>query len=252
MGRLFQDKRKDVNRIIGNFVAAEARSGDFFNKLNALQNELYTVKTKQEFDIVVQKLINEEKNVHQFLSELITGADQEILSKVMVQLASQPNLKHVIILFNYTSLVAQSVADKNESLSMQESLVGLSDEQRTALLLFITKLKELKPIAALLVNQEEVFKALLQQTNSLDDLDQIETEIENKNRLLDGALERLLPYPKDELVAGQIINILKANRHLLKVLQSFDLHETLMDDILNARARILTHTDSYASAQPVC
>ena len=252
MGRLFQNKKKDVNRIFGCFVAAEAKSGEFFNKLNALQNELYTVKTKEEFDIVVQKLINEGKNVHQFLSELITGADQEIMSKVMVQLASQPNLKNFIILLNYTELAAKSIAETNESLSVQESLVGLTDEQKTALLVFITKLKELKPIAALLVNQEELFKVLLQQTTSLDALDAIETEIENKNRLLDGALERLLPYPKDELVAGQIINILKANRHLLKVLQSFDLHETLMDDILNARARILAHTDSHASAQPVC
>lgn len=112
-------------------------------------------------------------------------------------------------------------------------------------------IKELKLIAELLENQEEVFKERLHDAVSLDVVDEIEVEIQNKNQLLDGALERLIPSPNDELVAGQIINFLKENKHLFSILQAFDLYGSLTNDILNARASIIAKKEFPDVVQPM-
>ncbi|CAM2980770.1 Uncharacterised protein [Legionella steigerwaltii] len=250
MGRIFQEKQENVSRVIGDFAKAETKIDALCKKIDLLQNKLYEVKTREEFDAVVQELIKEGKEIHQFLTKLLMGTNQEIISRVMVHLASRPDFKKIELLLNYTEHVTKSIVAKNELLSVQDSLADLTSVQKTSLLLFITKLKELKLVAEFLVKQEEGFKERLKQATSLDTVDIIEGEIENKNRLLDGAAERFIPFPEDELVAGKIINILKENTHLLTILQSFDLHETLMNDLLNARARIITNTDFPSSALP--
>lgn len=241
MGRLFQDNKEHTNRVVEKFAAAESKAGDLCQTLAALQDELYVVQTKEQFDGVVQKLIDQGKIVHHFLLELMSGVDKEVMPKVMAHLTSQPNFEHIRTLLNYTELAAKSIVAKKELLSVQESLTDLTDEQSEALLLFITKLKELKPITELLMMQEEAFKKRLGAASSLDEVDEIEAQIQKKNQLIEGALERLIPYPQDEVVAGQIIKLMQTNSHLLAILQSFDLHESLMNDILHARGTVVAN-----------
>ncbi|MGM9455037.1 hypothetical protein ACTAZI_17075 [Legionella bozemanae] len=247
MSRLFQEKKKNVNRIIDSFIEAKIKIDAFCDTLNVLQNELRMANAKEEFDNVVHKMINEEKKVHHFLLELTKGTDEDTLSKVKTYIADLPNFKNVMTLLSYTEITTKNIIAKKELLSLQEALSNLTEAQQTELLVFIKKLKELKPVAELLVNQKEYFKERLQEACSLDAIDKIEGEIQNKNHLITGALERLLPYPKDELVGEQIIELLKKNRHFLAVLESFSVHESLMEEILNARATLITINDESLS-----
>ncbi|QLZ70930.1 hypothetical protein FOLKNPGA_03750 (plasmid) [Legionella sp. PC1000] len=113
--------------------------------------------TKEEFDGVVQLTINEEKNVHRFLLELTNGTDEETISKVKAYMVDLPNFKNAMTLLNYTEIATKNIIDKKERLSLQEALSNLTIKQQTELLVFINKLKELKPIAELLINQPKAF-----------------------------------------------------------------------------------------------
>ncbi|KTC90892.1 hypothetical protein [Fluoribacter dumoffii] len=242
MSKIFQNGSKNAEQFINRFIENKSKFEDIGRTLESLKKELHNAHTTQQFDNSVQKIINETQNAHQFISALLKEANQEVLSKVMARLHGDSQFKNCVPLLNDMEN-ANRAASQKEALSLKEALVGLDAAQQHAFLLFIQKVKELKPIAASLVNQEEVFKKRLQNADSLEEVDTLETEIEIKNQVIEGALERLLPYPTDELVAGQILKFLKENRHLLAVLQSFDLHETLMDDLLDARELIAATTE---------
>ncbi|QLZ70041.1 hypothetical protein FOLKNPGA_02845 [Legionella sp. PC1000] len=246
MCKLFQEKKRNAQRVIDGFTDAKTKVDTFCNTLNMLQDKLYAANTKEEFDGVVQLTINEEKNVHRFLLELTNGTDEETISKVKAYMVDLPNFKNAMTLLNYTEIATKNIIDKKERLSLQEALSNLTIKQQTELLVFINKLKELKPIAELLINQQKLFKERLHEAPSLDVVDEIEDEVQNRNRLLKGALERLLPYPEDDMVSGEIIKILKRNRHFLTILESFDFHESLMEEILNARATIIAMNESFS------
>lgn len=154
-------------------------------------------------------IINEERKVHRFLLELTKGTNEESMSKVKAYMADLPKFKNVMTLLNYTETTTKNIIAKKELLSLQEASFNLSETQQTELFVFINKLKELKPVAELLVSQQNHFKELLHEATSLETIDEIENEIQNRNHLLNGALERLLPYPKDEQVSEQIIEVLK-------------------------------------------
>lgn len=209
MGRLFQAKKKNAQQIIDNFTEDKIKIDAFCDALNVLQNKLYTANNRDEFDNVVQMIINEERKVHRFLLELTKGTNEESMSKVKAYMADLPKFKNVMTLLNYTETTTKNIIAKKELLSLQEASFNLSETQQTELFVFINKLKELKPVAELLVSQQNHFKELLHEATSLETIDEIENEIQNRNHLLNGALERLLPYPKDEQVSEQIIEVLK-------------------------------------------
>ncbi|KTD40157.1 hypothetical protein Lpar_1474 [Legionella parisiensis] len=246
MCRLFQEKKKNAQRIIDRFIEAKTKIDACCNTLNVLLNELHMVKEKQEFDNVVQLIINEEKKVHQFLLVLAEETDKDTMSKVRAYMDGLPNFKNVMTLLNYTEIATKNITDKKELLSFQEASSNLNEAQQIELSIFIKKLKELKSIAEILINQKEHFKENLQEATSLDTIDEIEDEIINRSSLINDVLERLLPYPEDELVCEQIIEILKGNRYFLAILEAFNLHESLMDDILNARATLIAMSEPFS------
>jgi hypothetical protein len=184
-------------------------------------------------------IINEEKKVHQFLLELTKGIDEETMSKVKAYMDNLPDFKNAMTLLSYTKIATENIIAKKELLSLQEASSNLTEAQQTDLSIFINKLRELKSTAEVIESQKERFKKRLHETTSLDTIDEIEDEIQNRDCLIKAALERVLPYPKDEQVGEQIIEILKNNRHFLTILESFNLYESLMEEILNARATLI-------------
>ncbi|HHT0594650.1 TPA: hypothetical protein ACTXXA_003256 [Legionella anisa] len=247
MGRLFQEKKKSTQQIIDNFTEDKIKVDAFCHALNVLQNKLYTANKREEFDNAVQMIINVEREIHRFLLELTKGANEEAMSKVKAYMTGLPNFKNAMTLLNYTEITTKNIIAKKESLSLQEASSKLSETQQTELFVFINKLKELKPIAEMFVNQQNYFKELLHEANSLETIEEIENEIQNRNHLINGALEQLLPYPNDEQVSEQIIEVLKKNIHFLTILESFNLHESLMEEILNARATLIAMSEGAFS-----
>ena len=60
------------------------------------------------------------------------------------------------------------------------------------------------------------------------------------------AYDALVPFPQDEIVAGALIEFLEENPHIAEIMETFNFHESLMDDILAARAK----TDHHSSTGP--
>lgn len=115
---------------------------------------------------------------------------------------------------------------------------NLTDTQKNEVRSFIKSLKELEILSETLMSQEEKLKERLSQADSADVIDMIEAEILEKNNLMEGSLNRLISYPQDEAVAGALVNFLQMNERLLNIMQSFDIHASLEDDLSNARAAL--------------
>ncbi|KTD53217.1 hypothetical protein Lsan_3627 [Legionella santicrucis] len=220
-----------ANRIHQNFITAEEKAKSFCNKLDVLQKELYSAKTKTEFDSVAKKLITQGKDAYQFLSTLAAGKEQE------ARLALIYGSKYVGQLSKYMG-VKKSILEKNESAALEETLKNLTDTQKNEVRSFIKSLKELEILSETLMSQEEKLKERLSQADSADVIDMIEAEILEKNNLMEGSLNRLISYPQDEAVAGALVNFLQMNERLLNIMQSFDIHASLEDDLSNARAAL--------------
>ncbi|KTC92667.1 hypothetical protein [Legionella cincinnatiensis] len=239
--RSFEDKKIRANSIALNFITAEEEAKSFCKKLDVLQKDLCSAKTQTEFDSVAKKLITQGKEVHQFLSTLAAGKEQE------TKLALTYGSKYVGKLSKYIDVVTESVSEKNESVALEEILKNLADTQKNEVRNFIKSLKELQPVSETLMSQEEKFKERLSQADSSDVVDMIEAEILAKNNIIEGSLNRLISYPQDEAVAGALVNFLQRNERLLNIMQSFDIYASLEDDLSNARAALPVNNRSLRS-----
>lgn len=237
--RSFEDKRTMANCILQDFNTAEEVAKSFCNKLDVLQKELCSAKTKTEFDNVAKELITQGKEAHQFLSTLMPGKEQE------ARLALMYGSKYVGQLSKSTSGSSKkSALDKAESDALEEFLKNLNEAQKSEARSFIKSLKELEILSETLMSQEEKFKERLRQADSADVIDRVEAEILEKNNILEGSLNRLISYPQDETVAGALVNFLQVNERLLNIMQSFDIYASLEEDLSNARAELTVNNRS--------
>lgn len=234
----FEDKKTVANRIHQNFITAEEEAKSFCNKLDVLQKELCSAKTKTEFDNVAKKLIHQAKEAHQFLSTLTARKEQE------TRLALIYGSKYVVQLLKYIDIAKNNTLDKNDSAALEETLKNLADVQKNEARSFIKSLKELEILSETLMSQEEKFKERLSQADSADVIDRIEAEILKKNNIIEGSLNRLISYPQDEAVAGALVNFLQENERLLNIMQSFDIYASLEDELANARAALTVNNRS--------
>ncbi len=234
----FEDKKTMANRIQQNFITADEEAKSFCTKLDVLQRELCSAKTKTEFDNVAKKLISQGKEAHQFLSKLATGKEQE------TRLALMYGSKYVGQLSKYIDITRNNTLDQNDSAALEEALKNLADAQKNEARGFIRSLKELEILSETLMSQEEKFKDRLSQADSADVIDMIEAEILKKNNIIEGSLNRLISYPQDEAVAGALVNFLQKNERLLNIMQSFDIYASLEDDLSNARTALTVNNRS--------
>ncbi|MGL5742282.1 MAG: hypothetical protein ACRCXC_06895 [Legionella sp.] len=228
-----------ASQIITNLEASEPRIKSLCDNLNVLEYELSSVNSGVAFDVTVEKLIDEIKTVHRFLSSLTNNAEQEVMSKVMAQIATEDNYKNAVRLFNYMTSATKSIHEAKERLSLNEVLVNLDESQRLEAMNYINALKELKPIADLLGKHVLLCRELLAQVNSEEELNVLEARIKNRGFEIENAFKQLMRYPQDEVVAEKLIEFLKINPHLIDIAQYSDIYEFLMDDILAARARLV-------------
>lgn len=239
--RLFEDNKVMANDIAQNFIAAEEKAKSFCKKLDELQKELCSTNTKTNFDDVVKKIIDQEKEAHQFLATLkISKRKQDPLSVLT------HNSKYVEKLSKYANVATSSSLSKKESSDLKQMLKNLTDVQKNEARNFIKQIKELQLVSETLMGQEDELKSRLSQADSVDTVERIEAEILEKNNVLDGALNRLVSYPQDEDVAGALVNFLQENENLLNIMQSFDIYASLEDDLSNARA-VVTNNRSLRS-----
>ncbi|KTD06071.1 hypothetical protein Lgra_2848 [Legionella gratiana] len=233
--KLFQDKRIIANHIAQNFITVEEEAKSFCKKLEVLQEELYSVKTKTDFDNVVKKLITQGKETHQFLSTRTMGEGQEA-SALMY------NSKYIGTLSKYVR--TGGVLEEKESIFLEKALRNLTDVQKNEARNFINHLNELQPVSEILMSQEDKFKDRLSQTDSLDEVEAIEAEVLEKNNILEGSLNRLVSYPQDEAVAEALVTFLQMNERFLNIMQSFDIYASLEEDLTNARAAVMINNRS--------
>lgn len=237
--RTFEDKKISTARISSNSSSIAEAVTVLSKKLLGLQKELCLANTRTAFDSVAKKLIRQGKELQQFLISSAPGVKPESKS------SSLSHSEYAILLAKYKIGALERISEKKETISLEGTLKNLSEPQKNEARNFIKSLRELYFVAETLMSQEEAFKKRLSEADSLEVIEQLETEILQKNAIIEGALSRLVPYPQDEAVAGVLVRFLQTHDSLLTLMQSFDLYASLEEDLANARAALKVHHQPF-------
>lgn len=236
------DKKLLAQQVIDNLSIIQAEAKGYNEQLLELQEKLALVQNFPDFHLIVQQIIETEKEVHNFLLKHMCGLDQDVMDIVNAYLSKHDSFFVVKNVVDFYKIVSERIIATKERLSEDELSNLLTPEKRIVFKEFIARIKELKPMMDVFNHQKITFKKRLEDADSLDDINHIEHDIESQNDAFSMVFSKVIQYPEDEDIAGALINYLESNPQLLAVMESFNLHESLMDDILGARARQLNHS----------
>ncbi len=204
-------------------------------KLMHLLNKLPSVQTKMEFDALVDDIMDNKAQVKKLLGDDVMDLDEQLKDTLDTAIRNHSNLSFFSPLIHIEKTISQSILSAKERISLIELEKSLPEGLATTCKAVITKIKALATLAQLLKLKSDGYKQDLHQADSFETINDIEHEISNLSDQLSSFLNEYINYPEDEQAAGALINYLNTNPHIRRILQSFDFHEALNDDILAAR-----------------
>lgn len=134
-----------------------------------------------------------------------------------------------------------SIIATEERLSEEAVYSKFTDNKLEMANRFINSIKTLRPVVEEINAQKESFKLRLAGSESVEDVDILEMQIEERDKVISSIYEQLVIFPDDEEVAGALVEFLEKNPHLRALMAAFKFHESLFDDILGARAKLDTN-----------
>ena len=233
--KLSIEKKIIACRVIDRLVSNNPRAVEFNQQLNDLNTLLSLAKTKDEFFIVVQQIIEKEKEVHAFLQPIIAHVEPEILESVNEYMSNHANMVAITHLLNFNAILGDSIISTKEKLSNAALESALSEEQHALAKAFINQVKELGPIAAVIQEEKLAWVQRLNDTDAMDQIDSIDDEIEAQGKIISSVYAHMVSFPEDDQTCGVLIDYLDENPQLKTIMQTFDFYESLVNDILAAR-----------------
>lgn len=240
METLNQDKQNIARKIIHNLLALETQALAYSEDINGFKARLSASISVEDFFAVVQQIIAKGREVYATLLLATNGMDDEISKAIDEYISNDDKLIGVMDALHFNASLSDSIIVTKERLSEHSLLSGLPAAQKAIVEKFINRVKELKIFADLLVSQKKVFIQRLSNTISLSELDDIEEEIEEQDKVIQSLYADTVTYPEDESTAGALIKYLETNQQILAIMKTFNFYESLADDILAARAKIMS------------
>lgn len=237
---LSQDKKIIAQKVIDNLNALKPQAIIYNEQINAFKESLSSVGSMQDFFEIVQQIIAKGKEVHKVLDKAMEGMDSETKEAVNEYIGKDDGLTRVVAALHFDKTLSNSIVATKERLS-KNIFNALPEAKKAIVEKFISAVKELKPIADLLDSQKKLLQQRLSEITLASELDKLEEEIIAQDKAISSVYTKMISYPKDEETAGVLMEYLETNHHLLATLKAFDFYESLVDDILAARAEITSH-----------
>ncbi|KTD33882.1 hypothetical protein [Legionella israelensis] len=156
---------------------------------------------------------------------------------VYKEVEKDKDLHSILDSINYVETFYADTVGNKERLSKEELEEQLSPEEFRVLVSCIRNIVALKPVADLIADKVEDFKNRLEDAQSLEEVEDIESEIAILQQSLDRTYQQSVHFPQDEKTAGALIEYLDFNHHIRKIAEAFNVQGKLTDDVLYATGR---------------
>ncbi len=244
--QLSTQEQEVARTIMTNLRTSLPKAMECINVLEQYKQQLALSESFAVFHSIVRKAITHGREPFQVYLRATDGMNEAIFNAIEEHIKHDVELTKIKNALHFNSFLANDIIAAKERLSMQSLYSKVSDRGREIADAFIQSIKGLQTIKSELLSDGEDFKVRLEKITSSEELDSIETEIEQYNQRMLVAYDALVPFPQDEIVAGALIEFLEENPHIAEIMETFNFHESLMDDILAARAK----TDHHSSTGP--
>ena len=236
---LTSEKRGSALRVLHNISALEANAIAYEKEINGFNEQLSLATSVSDFHNVVQNIIAKGKEVYDVLYNATKGMDEEISKAVDECIQDNPKLSRIMKALHFNDSLSNSIIATKERLSEHVLFGKLSDGNKDIVEKFLVSVKELKVTSDLLLSQKEVFQKRLRDSKSMDEVDSLDDEITAEGDKISAVYGATVIYPTDEATAGALIDFLDENQHIRAIIGTFDFYESLADDIMGARARMV-------------
>lgn len=229
-------KRAIVMEILSNLSLLEPNAIAYQKEIEQFKVSLHTAPNEEKFFDETTKIIARGKEAHMFLAQALTGLDQTLAPALDECIAEDPKLSQIMNALNFNQALQDNIVREKERLDEEKIYRSLPMGKHKMVSDFIMSLKALEKEINVLNSMKKTFQAELVAASTAEEVNKIEAEIELKNQAMLGIYHQTLLFPEDEEVAGALINHLDVNPRLKGVMESFSFHESLVDDIMSARA----------------
>ncbi len=168
--------------------------------------------------------------------------DKLTMKALHKQLEDDPELSAILDGIDYVSTFLKETLENKEKLTLEGLKHGLNEQQFKALVDCIHNIKSIIPTAISIDTQVSQFREELERATSLEEVQDIESQIAIIHNALNIMYQKTIEFPQDEVVAGALVQFLYSNFHLLDKMRSFNIHGNLTDDILYAEANLQNRT----------
>lgn len=238
MNSLSEEQRARALEVIDNLRALEMQADAFIEKHKALKAQLETVSSWDEFFVIVDQIVRSGTDADKILLNATCGLDGKVAAAVDECIKDGAQLKMIWDALHFSMTIPDCILATKERLSEQDLSGVFSGEKRDTVIAFIERIKALKPIADILHKQKDIFQHQLMDCSSMDEVDEIEKIIETHNSAASTVYDKEIVFPTDEDVAGALIKYFETNPHIQSILTAFDLYESLVDDLMDAKMRV--------------
>ena len=211
----------------------------FNEELIRYQTTLGDASSEGVFFDVINQIDKTAREVSVVFNSVMKDLDPAMIAVVNETVRHDPSLLPAWKVAFFDNSLKESIVATKERLKENALYRQLPDEdQRDKAKSFIDSIRTLKPMAEELNEQKEAFKHRLAACQTADDVNFIEMEIEERNGLAQEIYQHHVSFSENEHLNGILIEFLKANPHLLELMNTFAFHDSLVGDVLEARNKV--------------
>jgi len=238
MENLAVEKKSALLNIFKKLEGLDVEVSKFNQQIKSYTKLLNDAKTKENFFEVIDNISRTSREANAIFSREIIGMDDDMRSVFKELSKTNQNIANMFNAVYFSDALNEPIIATKERLTEQSLYRKLSGKKLEMAKDFIDSIRSLKPIIGQIDAQKESFIAALENSTTADEVNFLENAIEERNKVFDGVYKKLTHFPEDEVVSGAVIQFLNTNTHFLASMEKFNFYESLVDNIMKARARV--------------
>lgn len=225
----------------------------FNQKLEGFQEQLTKAQTSEAIISIAHQMIELQRQIRTYCetkkAELGILANAEV-DYMLLELGEREENANIKILFAYTDIATQNLNDARLPLAINEMYASLPEEKRIEAKKFINSLIALQGAAQLMTTIYKDLENSLTNAQSMEEINEIDERVDTLHRSLAIEIPTLIDIPQDPQTLSAVMEVVNDNQSLLDILMAFRPQAALSNNIMHARAEVISNSPSSASAGP--
>lgn len=243
-GTLTKQQNASLQEIVNNLRVLQPQAQTILEKQMRHKAQLEKASSWESFFEIVEEITNSATDADNILQMITENIDSKVAEALTEYLSVDAELMSIWSAFIFSQSMPDCIRATKERLSEKDLYEKFSGEKREMLRKFLEGIEVIKPIADVLKQQRELFRKELRDCSSIEDVNTVENKITAHDRAASIIYKKEIVYPSDDTVAGALIEYLEKNPQVQETLSSFDLSESLVDAVLDAKMRLSSNNAS--------